>query len=188
MTTKAVQSDLDGLREAFAEFRKKGYWARMNQDGGLKAVPEDLIRRHGKWVYWDANETVLAFDPAGNLKAPLHLRHTERDADDIVKTLERFGFPYRKRVGVDYSPNGGCMVFPESRQPIASSGEKAFFVGRRYFMAGGPAHEWYVASANDDAVQLVAKDVDHTWMSMKWAAFWRLLAEEGLKPAFEVAA
>ena len=73
------------------ELRAFGYWARANQDDGLDAVPQDVIKRAGKFVLWDARETSVAFNADGWLVRTLHLQHFERDAAEIARLLQQHG-------------------------------------------------------------------------------------------------
>lgn len=108
-----LRTDMDRLRAAFMELRELGYWARISQDGGFSSVPEDIIRRCGKYVFWHANETGFAFDQQGMLKQPLHMRHLIQHENEIRGVLSDF---FGKRVTIDRSPRGGVVVHPSDQQ------------------------------------------------------------------------
>ena len=91
MTLLAERPDNERMRAAFLELRACGYWARADQADGLDAVPQDVIKRAGKFVVWDARETPVAFDAGGWLVRTLHLHHFERDADEIARLLQQHG-------------------------------------------------------------------------------------------------
>lgn len=83
--------DRDRLRNAFQELRALGYWARGSQEDGWDAVPEDILKRDGKVVFWHANETPIAFNDHGDLVKVLHLQHKTRDSDEIARLLGQYG-------------------------------------------------------------------------------------------------
>lgn len=91
MTTLVLRaiSEKAKLWQAFLEFRVIGYWARTEQPG-LRAVPEDVIKRAGKWVLYDEREKGK-FDADGNLTASLSLQHFSRDADEIARLVRQYG-------------------------------------------------------------------------------------------------
>lgn len=84
-------SDKQRLKQAFLRLRERGYWAREQQRGGFKAVPEDIIKRGTSWVLYDEHEDG-AFDPGGNLRRDLHLHHLSRDAQEIARFMREYGF------------------------------------------------------------------------------------------------
>jgi len=98
MTTSAAESvveqddlsDLRRLKNAFMEFRALGYWARIEQRDGMRAVPDDVLKRGGKFVLYDERETG-AFDPGGNLRRDLHLHHFTKDSEEIIRLLRQYG-------------------------------------------------------------------------------------------------
>lgn len=101
-----MDTDFERLSAAFADFRRMGYFARMAQQDGWCAVPEDILFRVGKVVFYLASERhVLS---AGTLKKPLHLRCFIRDVDEVMSVLIRRGFAVER----DPSIRGGVVVFP----------------------------------------------------------------------------
>lgn len=98
----ANRSDKDKLIGAVMELRALGYWAREAQRDGAKAVPEDVLKRGGKWVVTDERENGK-FNADGNLgglvdtergvpkDCTLHVHHQSRDAAEIVTVLRQHG-------------------------------------------------------------------------------------------------
>lgn len=103
--------DRDRLRNAFEVLRNHGYWARGNQADGIAAIPVDVIRRCGSFVLWHENETQIAFDDLGDLMAPLHLHHLEKDADEIERVLKAHGLAAKVQ-----GPEKTVVVEPERVQ------------------------------------------------------------------------
>lgn len=85
-----MERDSEKLRAAFRALKATGWWARQRQEDGWKAVPEDIMRRAGKVVFWHAHEDA-AFDDSGFLRRPLHLHHFDRDATELGETLVTHG-------------------------------------------------------------------------------------------------
>jgi hypothetical protein len=98
--------DRDRLRDAFEHLRKRGFWARADQDGGMRAIPEDVIKRDGSFVLWHASQTGTAFDDFGDVFRPLYLHHRYRDASDVATVLRAHGL----RVRIDGTQNEGIVV------------------------------------------------------------------------------
>lgn len=108
MTMQAAQtpvehrSDRDKLLAAVQELRAMGYWARESQRDGLKAVPEDVLKRGGKYMVTDEREK-SKFNADGNLgglvdlthgvpkDCTLHVHHQSRDAEEIATVLRQHG-------------------------------------------------------------------------------------------------
>jgi hypothetical protein len=174
---------MERLRVAFAEFRERGFWARISQDGGLMAVPEDLIRRCGKYVFWHENETPLAFGPDGMLKKPLHMRHFIKYEREIFEVLEeQFG----QRVFIDRTPLGGVVVNPLDLEPLEEEvNEHHYAIGKKYIIPTPFANEWYIAQASAGSARLVADDADGIWLTLPWRALTQQMVIDRVK---EVAA
>ena len=96
------RSDRDKLLAAVQELRALGYWARESQRDGLKAVPEDVLKRGGKYMVTDEREK-SKFNAEGTLggivdhergvpkDCTLHVHHLSRDAEEIVTVLRQHG-------------------------------------------------------------------------------------------------
>jgi hypothetical protein len=173
-------TDRDRLAAAIAEFRRLGWWARAGQQDGWKAVPEDALRRGRSVVFWHVNETDVAFDAAGNLRAPLHLRHFVDDADQVGAVLDRYGLS----VAVDHSANGGVMALPRILPALtAVPGPPVSAVGTRYrgiLLAGDETLQpldLIVAAATAQEVQLVADAQPGLSATVPAALFTQAVAE-----------
>lgn len=101
------RNDRERIRAAFADFRRRGYWAREAQPDGWHAVPEDRLRRAGKVVFWHVNEVKICFDETGKLGALLHMNHFDKDAEEIAAILKSHDL----RVKID--PVKGVIVMPK---------------------------------------------------------------------------
>lgn len=108
-------SDLERLQKAFDQFRAIGFWARMGQRDGVRAVPEDIIYGAKRFVLWHENETESAFDDDENLRAPLHLRHFERDSLTIQSVLNGFG------LSTDMDPHKHTIVVTPDGAPLTTA-------------------------------------------------------------------
>lgn len=118
-------ADRDRLRVAFEELKRRRFWAREDQEGGWKGVPEDMIVRVAKVIFWHRNETAHLFDNRHMLRVDLHLRHFKQHADEIAAVLESV-FP--GRVFIDPSPRGGVTVIPSDarlQQRVANYSREA---------------------------------------------------------------
>lgn len=120
--------DRDRLRNAFNELRGLGYWAYAHADTGWDAVPDDVLKRDGKVVFWHANETRVAFNPNGDLINPLHLHHRYRDAPDIARLLKQFGLRSR----IIGQPEAQAVVVEPSGAPSLPGLELATVLGKQY--------------------------------------------------------
>lgn len=109
-TSPAGTTDRDKLNAAFVEFRALGYWARVNQQDGWNAVPQDVLKRQGKVIFWDARETPVAFDSEGRLRRPLHVQHLHRDAEEIARLLKQHGL----LVEIFVVPGDSVVVMPDA--------------------------------------------------------------------------
>jgi hypothetical protein len=83
--------DMDRFRSAFTELKAIGYFARMNQFDGWAALPEDVIQRMGKYVFWPSTATPQVFDEHGDLRSTLYLKHFARDAKELQRVLVQYG-------------------------------------------------------------------------------------------------
>lgn len=179
------ETDMERLRAAFAEFRRRGFWARISQDGGLQAVPEDLMLRSGKFIMWHEHETPFAFGPDGMLKRPLHLRHFKRHAEEIIAVLTAPSM-FPDRAFIDHAALGGVVIRQFDLEPLDVEGEHDYnqrFMGRRFIIPTPAANEWYVAQATAAQIRLVADDVDGTWLTLPMARFTSQVINERIKEA-----
>lgn len=89
-TPVANRSDREKLLAAVLELRALGYWAREAQRDGIKALPEDVLKRGGKFMLTDERESAK-FDEHDNLHGTLHVHHASKDATEIATLLRRHG-------------------------------------------------------------------------------------------------
>ena len=129
-----MRRDMDNIRDLFAEFRVLGYWARTNQPDGWKAVPEDVLKRQGKVVFWHANNTAFAFDGHGNLRRPLHLQHFVRDAAEVQRLAAQYALDAVAEVTLG---NTTVVLLPKATNTSADPFTPAALV-RRTFTYHGP--------------------------------------------------
>lgn len=120
--------DRDRLRSAFHELRGLGYWAYAHADTGWDAVPDDVLKRGGKVVFWHANETRIAFNANGDLINPLHLHHQYRDALDIAQLLKQYEIKARLMGPVGEQ----AVVVEPSGHPSLPGLELATVLGKHY--------------------------------------------------------
>lgn len=163
-----VIKDLDRLRVVFNEFRQLGYWARMSQDNGWRAVPEDILERAAPVVFWHENATVGSIAIDGTIVAPLHLHHFNRDASEIISVLERHGFDAVIENGA------GVVLLPTQGQHKIATDVARSMLGRRFLWTmtardGSGVYLDVLVSDVDEAgkrVRLVIEDYPDTFVTM----------------------
>lgn len=89
-TPVETRSDKSRLLAAVLELRALGYWAREAQRDGVKALPEDVLKRGGKFMITDERENGK-FDEHENLHDVLHVHHASKDAAEIATLLKQHG-------------------------------------------------------------------------------------------------
>ena len=173
MTTKsdidklrsAAVTDIQKLRAAFREFRALGYFARSSQEDGWAAVPEDILRRTGKVVFWHANETDVAFDSSGNLRSPLHLHHLVRDTAEVQRVLTQHDLKTEVR---PMKNEPAVVVLPPNITPALSAVRS--MVGRRFAVSFKPSLNIVftvsAVEADGQSLRLVADSYADTWISL----------------------
>lgn len=160
----AGKTDIQKLRAAFQEFRALGYFARSSQEDGWAAIPEDILRRTGKVVFWHANETDVAFDAGGNLRSPLHLHHLVRDTVEVQRVLTQHGLdtevqPMKNELAVVVLP------FTETRPVILPATEA--MTGRRIGVLFKPSLSIvFTVEPDGKLLRLVADSYANTWISL----------------------
>ena len=175
MTTKsdidklrsAAVTDMQKLRAAFREFRALGYFARSSQEDGWAAVPEDILRRTGKVVFWHANETDVAFDSSGNLRSPLHLHHLVRDTSEVQRVLTQHDLKTEVR---PMKNEPAVVVLPNSGTELSTTLAVQTMLRRRLTVSFKPSFNivFTVSAVEPDgeSLRLVAHSHANTWISL----------------------
>ena len=99
-------TDRQRVRDAFAELKTLGYFAREAEADGWRAVPVDRIRNVEKVVFWHKKE-IESF-AENTLVRKLHLQHFARDTDEILEIVRGYGLS----ATVEEGRYGGVVILP----------------------------------------------------------------------------